>query len=403
MNNNLPIYQRLRRSLSLTFRSGALDGGPRHLAECESLRGVAILLVMLFHAHNQLAATHPLTPNLLSAFIIAGSTGVTLFFVLSGFLLNLSFLRAPSPSVDTFFRNRALRILPMYVPIVIIGGIYRQDIASTIQALFFWNVKISTLWPFGTVWWSLMVEVQFYLLLPCLYWLARSRMQWLIYPLFGAGCFLYLLYTDRLPWHPSRFFFIADVKGSIVCLWPVFFLGGVLAWLHVRYSADIKRYAASSRFFVNGGSDLLLFALLLALGITLRKLAEVGPFAARIYYFDHVLLEALLWASIIGVLLYLPLKTRALWSNAFLNFFGLISYSLYLLHAVFLNLGMTLLAASPIGIGALPKPALIAGLLIAAVALSTLTYALIERPALSWKKRRNTPPARPLENFGASL
>lgn len=382
--------------------TGAPVGSARdYLAECESLRGVAILLVMLFHGYLQVAASHALQPGLLSGFIMAGNTGVTLFFVLSGFLLNLPFLRNQSLSPGSFFRNRALRILPMYIPVVVIAGIYRQDLASAIQALLFWNLDIRTLWPFGTVWWSLMVEVQFYLLLPCLYALARTpRLRVLLYPLFAAGCLLYLLYTNRLPWQPKSFYFIADPRDSIICLWPVFFVGGILAWLHSHRAETFKQRAATSRILANGGSDVLLLVLLLALGATLREVAKVGPFAARAFYFDHVLLEAVLWAAIIAALLYLPLKTKILWSNPILNFFGIISYSLYLLHAWVMNLGLKFIGQSSLAALSIPKPLLIAGLFGLAIALSMLTYAMIERPALKLKRTGTRPQAQPAENSG---
>lgn len=372
--------------------------GP-YLAECESLRGIAILLVMAFHAHLQLAPTHALAPNLLSAFVIAGNTGVTLFFVLSGFLLNLPFQRRCPPSTATFFRNRALRILPMYVAVVVIGGIYHRDMASALRALLFWNVGIDTLRPFGTVWWSLMVEVQFYLLLPPLYWLgASARRRWLLFPVFCIGCILYLLYTNRLPWHPERFYFIASPKDSIVCLWPVFFLGGVLARVHGKYGDAIRQRAARSRLLAGGGADLLLLATVLALAAALLAVSRAGPFAARAFHFDHVLIEASCWALLIGALLYLPLRTKILWSNPILNFFGTISYSLYLLHSTIMHLGLRWISDGPPGALSLPKPLQIAVLLAIAIALATLTYTAIEKPALRLKQRTRPLRSTSLEN-----
>src|SRR5262245_60933990 len=101
-----------------------------YLPEIESLRGVAIALVVWFHADGFVrypGATidEPVSPLL--AFLRAGHTGVDLFFVLSGFLLALPFLDealgGTPVSVRRYFSRRALRILPLY---------YLAVVASTV-------------------------------------------------------------------------------------------------------------------------------------------------------------------------------------------------------------------------------------------------------------------------------
>jgi peptidoglycan/LPS O-acetylase OafA/YrhL len=386
INSNVPHS----RQASAKKILGQIPAGvtQHYLAECESLRGIAILLVIVFHAYLQNAPELRLQPNIFNAFIIAGNTGVTLFFVLSGFLLNLPFLRNQKPLLSTFFKNRALRILPMYVFAVLIGGIYHSHIPAAVQALFFWNLDVGILWPFGSTWWSLMVEVQFYLLLPLLYLIARSkRLHCLIYPAFFVGCFSYLLFTGRLPWKPNSFYFIAVPKNSILCAWPVFFLGGILAWIHNNYRAAITNYASNSRFLSNGGSDLILFTILLALGAQLLRVSRLGTFSAYVDFYDHIAIEAALWALLIAAILYLPLKTKLIWSNPVLSFFGVISYSLYLVHFPILFFGLQLANKYHASLPDISKPAVSALLLIIATGLSLLTYILIEKPALNLKHK----------------
>ncbi len=382
-----PVHSRQHRATSPL--SDAPAGVTKYyLAECESLRGIAILLVILFHSYLELSSQYPLQPNFFNAFIISGNTGVTLFFVLSGFLLNLPFLRNNNPQANSFFKKRALRILPMYVLMVIIGGIYNKDIAAVLRALFFWNVDIRTLWPFGSVWWSLMVEVQFYLLLPCLYQLARSpRLHRLIYPTFFAGCFVYLLFTGRLPWKPTHFYFIADPKSSILCLWPAFFCGGLLAWTHNKYAATIKAYFSSSRFFSGGGADLLFYVIVFILAAELFNVAHFGPMIAYLDHYDHFTIDAALWALIIAGILYLPLKTKWIVVNPLFTGFGVISYSLYLLHFPVLFFGLRFFSnhqCSMLCSSKLMSTAILLGL---AVGLSILTYNLVEKPILNLKSK----------------
>ena len=98
-----------------------------HSMEIDSLRGIAILLVFLYHVHGSMMPENNQIPdgilgNLLS-FIFTGSTGVTLFFVISSFLLAMPFYLKPNYSRITFYKKRLLRILPLFYIIVTIAGI----------------------------------------------------------------------------------------------------------------------------------------------------------------------------------------------------------------------------------------------------------------------------------------
>src|SRR5262249_59949491 len=88
-----------------------------HLRELDALRGVAILLVFLFHCDSVVRPeAHGGGP--LFAFVRAGHTGVSLFFVLSGFLLAFPFLAEAEGGRHVRRREyalrRAMRLLPMY-------------------------------------------------------------------------------------------------------------------------------------------------------------------------------------------------------------------------------------------------------------------------------------------------
>lgn len=136
--------------------------------------------------------------------------GLTLFFVLSGFLLYRPFVAAindcrPLPSFRSYFESRALRILPAYWVILLVAAFVLQSALVRVSvaeerytrlddperllaaALFLQNYVPPWLQTgIGTAW-SLNVEVVFYLLLPLLVLLgallsdraSTSRGRWL--------------------------------------------------------------------------------------------------------------------------------------------------------------------------------------------------------------------------------
>src|SRR5262249_57821933 len=82
--------------------------------ELDGVRGIAILLVMLFHFQG----TRPhWIPKVLTYPMILGWSGVDLFFVLSGFLITgiLVETRGAENYFSSFYARRVLRILPLYL------------------------------------------------------------------------------------------------------------------------------------------------------------------------------------------------------------------------------------------------------------------------------------------------
>ena len=148
-----------------------------HLPALDGIRGLAILMVIVFH----LAEIHPSTSGWYNHLAPAGQTGVTLFFVLSGFLITRILLSAREAPrfYSNFYIRRALRILPLYYAFLLYY--YFVDPLSTgrqiapISSSWWWwvylqNLPLSFNWPAigPNHYWSLAVEEHFYLLWPLL-------------------------------------------------------------------------------------------------------------------------------------------------------------------------------------------------------------------------------------------
>ena len=359
--------------------------------ELEALRGVAILLVFAYHATSMLLGGYRFDRSWVSpaaAFVYAGHTGVTLFFVLSAFLLSRPFFAEARGErrVDrrAFYRRRARRILPAYWVAVALGTLASAAALSDLwraapHLLFLSGLPgVPELFPYGSVWWSLGTEVQFYLLLPLLPLALRAP------PLAAAAALLYAVAFAVLAQSPS----IAMVgsRGSLPWRAPSFLAGIAAAWAYERWGARWLR-RPPPRWLRNGGADLALLAGLAVLGTLLRWVVWKGYFRAEWEHPEWHALEALLWASVVLFVLVAPLRARALLRNPVLEGVGRISYSMYLIH-----LPILFFALFPVTFGGRPKhwdaasSARVLGALAVSLALSAASYRFIERPFLARRR-----------------
>lgn len=160
---------------------------PHGLPALDGLRGVAVLLVIWCHIRG--FTFGPSTEWLLEFKAASGFLGLYLFFVLSGFLLFLPYARVfvghgKWPSVRRFYMRRALRILPVFYAAILLLLVLaripptaslvppfpRLRILATLFTLFHdirqdtWFYILQTDTPL----WSLAIEWQYYLVLPAL-------------------------------------------------------------------------------------------------------------------------------------------------------------------------------------------------------------------------------------------
>jgi peptidoglycan/LPS O-acetylase OafA/YrhL len=143
------------------------------MPELDSVRGIAILMVLLYHGFYWSNGLSGLT-GIANSFVRATSVGwlgVNLFFVLSGFLITGILLdsKLKEHFYSRFYTRRILRILPAYYAILIL--LFWNGLRPRIFLLysFFFLANVSSLFgvmPAYNVLWSLAVEEHFYIFWP---------------------------------------------------------------------------------------------------------------------------------------------------------------------------------------------------------------------------------------------
>ena len=155
-----------------------------HLDVADGLRGLAILLVVCAHGFY----FNPDGPRLLAiigSFLSTGWVGVPIFFVLSGFLISLPFFRSRLNGAEFVYprgyaTRRILKIIPPFYLVIAILALfyffrYRDNSYFRIGAAWATGIAHFKYIPqyFNTSFWSLWVEVGFYVLLPILFFAIR--------------------------------------------------------------------------------------------------------------------------------------------------------------------------------------------------------------------------------------
>ncbi len=374
-----------------------LKAGVRHestyLHQLESLRGVAILLVFFFHVYGITFGKVEQQPSLLLSFVTGGNTGVTLFFVLSGFLLSLPWLehfadqRKNPPRMINFYVARTLRIVPLYELAVVFSVLMTGAFLTGAKAAAFMFVGFE-IFPYSVVWWTLATEVQFYIALPLAFW-AWSYNRWtralLVAALLSwAVLYIYLMVLQNLPADNASYFYTKSLFGRL----PAFLIGIFAAGLYLKFKRDPD--AGSAGLAARGLASAIFVGLVVLLGLLLQAVTTLGDAEAEKSWHIHHTYEAVLWAGMILCLVLARPVAAGVLVNRPLAIVGKLSYSLYLVHVPILfyliypiknELGVVAYQASA---QAWLLPLL--GLALS-LGLSLLTYKCVELPFLNLKKR----------------
>lgn len=148
----------------------------------DSLRGIAILLVILCHSNPYFAEIYNVVlPPFFDTFVQNGDKGVTLFFLMSAFTLCLSLNTKQTTEqnpIRNYFIRRIFRIVPLYyfvIILILLLNINSPSISS-VTANFLFIHGVSPYWINSTVpgGWSVGIEMLFYLIFPILFYKIKS-------------------------------------------------------------------------------------------------------------------------------------------------------------------------------------------------------------------------------------
>ncbi len=380
-----------------------------YVAALTGLRGAAALFVFLYHyamLHPgiRLDLQIPLIGSVLQFPLAFGFAGVDVFFVLSGFLLTLPFALAalgagPRPQMQTYFKRRFLRVFPAYYAqlflMLIIGAWFLSWKAQTIPGFFahllmFFNMGRDPVEPMVGVWWTLPVEMGFYLVLPFLAFFMRPR-RWVI----ALGCGIILSIAYRM-WAAKHF----GPQSIQLAFLAASQLPGSLSEFLLGASAAIVVQIVNVKNLLKPSARVLDFMFILGIVLTFAWFHLVVLPAGLQYWLGH-------WSMIIAPLvLGLALSTSVLglyWgsrigtfllANRVMYFLGLISYSLYLWHFVVMQQIQYVLGDAYSNLSHWVTFPLSAGLVILTASVS---YFAIERPFYKLRSYRQVKNREPVE------
>ncbi|HEY4335145.1 MAG TPA: acyltransferase [Puia sp.] len=302
----------------------------QHFQKIDFLRGIAILTV--FQAHFLwyyfpdyaglvgVDNSHPLKKVLLLNVLprTIGWGGVTLFILVSGFLLHLGYLTNQQRfTLRGFYTRRFWRIYPPYLLVLLVFSLFlEKDLFATragwgtflLHVLSLQNLFTRTYFSVNPTFWCLALEVQLYVLYAVFLY---GRKRWGVKRMVGIS-FLVSVAWQAIGMRVDSLAHSLPWTNSVFALWVVWTTGAFLAeaWYEGRrLPAVLDR---RDRWFILGG-------LLLAAGLTpLNALLE---YAAGII--GVLLMDAFLHAGKI-----VPESRPARWIVTI----GLCSFSVFLIH-----------------------------------------------------------------------
>jgi peptidoglycan/LPS O-acetylase OafA/YrhL len=397
-----------------------------HIASLDGLRFFAAFSVMVAHGYWYIVLLQqdPAAPSAFDNLMLSGgSFGMTLFFVLSGFVIHFNYHKSVpagfSGKLD-FFIARFARLYPLFL--LVFGydfltllwaqGYFSGYVFSPydafkalplyltfIQTWWWWPIGSTTAYAYYSTWmtgatgamWSLSTEAFFYFAyLFCAGALARL-IGWRLV-IVGAAVVAYGLFYHIFGWFHSNTWsswalaHFPEAEPNELTHWILFqspygriseFLLGAIAAQVLLIRAGKSESRSTAMLLTYGSLGIFVVLVVAIYGQARSPFSVIGTqccaaFVATLIY------AAARYRSLLSQLLSSPLFVKL----------GNASYSLYLLHYFVLHdYGQLLVVRHP----DVSRWAIYIGMMLVALAVSYISYMVVERPAIRWVRANFRP------------
>lgn len=388
------------------------------LAGADGLRAIACLAVITHHISQQLMINvQPIWIQKLQSFALMGNAGVSIFFILSGFLLSYPFWKnylnnGSYPNFRKYLLRRAARIMPGFYFVLIISSLF--VIFNNIPIEHFW-IRLLTALTFTSGFnyitffpsdvngplWSISFEVFCYFLMP--------MFMYMLFKISGRNrsfskSFKYWIYILIIIIFINQFVHILFTPDNINRGWQYGIIGGAKAWMpnynpfgfFGHFSFGILAAGITVAVYKNSEKwlefkrknmfDIIGLTALIGSFILLWFMKDKPEFGYSLqnqpYFFPFYQLLA---ATALAVFPHTNFIGRIL-DNSFFRYTAKVSFGLYLWHDLYIYVVSNLVVNEYrfMGMASIEDWSIISiAIIIASYITATLSYKFIEMPIIN--------------------